>query len=164
MADDCDHDGAGVTQAQDIIRAGPLHADVLAALHATSFAAPWRADEFAALLSQPGVAAWISMSIDTPTGFIMLRAVVDEAEILTLAVTPEQRRTGVARRLINQARKALADGETARLFLEVAADNTAALGLYRNCGFAVCGRRANYYTSGGDRAVDAVLMSLAINS
>ena len=46
----------------------------------------------------------------------------------------------------------------ARLFLEVAADNAAALALYRTAGMAETGRRADYYRRPGG-AVDALVLS-----
>ena len=138
-----------------MLRASPQHATALAALHDTSFPAPWSLQEFDALLRQPGVAAWIVNVGNAPAGFIMVRAVADEAEILTLAVSPEYRRKGLAAELIREAGAALTAGNTAQFFLEVAADNTAALGLYAREGFAVCGRRTGYYKNG---TVDAVLM------
>ena len=63
-------------------------AEGLAALHATAFAAPWSAREFSDLLAQAGVFAVVE-----PDGFILIRQVLDEAEILTLAVRPEARRS-----------------------------------------------------------------------
>ena len=69
------------------IRLEPAHARLAAALHETSFATPWTDDEFAKLLEQPGVAGLLWQD-DAPTGFILIRAVADEAEILTLAVAP----------------------------------------------------------------------------
>jgi ribosomal-protein-alanine N-acetyltransferase len=90
-----------------------------------------------------------------------VRAAADEAEILTLAVDPAHRRTGIASRLLRAATAALSAGETQRVFLEVAADNSAALALYERHGFEVCGRRANYY-GGGDKRVDAVMMRRAL--
>lgn len=138
-----------------MMRAGPQHAAVLAALHETSFPAPWSVQEFEVLLNQPGVAAWIVSADDEPAGFILVRAVADEAEIITLAVVPERRRQGLAAHLVHAAADALMSGKTARFFLEVAADNAAALAVYARVGFTVCGRRAGYYKDG---TVDAVLM------
>jgi len=151
-----------VRTSRETLRATPLHADVIAALHALSFPAPWKSGEFDALLRQPGVAAWISVQNDTPVGFVMVRAVADEAEILTIAVAPSHRRRGIGTQLIDHTRASLIGSSVVRLFLEVAADNAAALTLYQACGFAPCGRRANYYTSGGGKAVDALLMSLQL--
>jgi len=141
-----------------LVLAAPAHADVLAVLHATSFAAPWSAAEFATLLGQPGVAAWIS-DADTPRGFILVRAAADEAEILTLAVAPTERRKRIAATLLTAACDALQAGGTTRMFLEVAADNVAASALYTAHGFEVCGRRPDYYGMGAANGpVDAVVM------
>jgi ribosomal-protein-alanine N-acetyltransferase len=146
-----------------LVRAVPAHADVLAALHATSFRAPWSASEFATLLGQPGVAAWIWDSAAPagfiPAGFIMMRAAADEAEILTLAVAPAQRRKGIAARLLTVCCETLQAGGATRMFLEVAADNVAASTLYTAHGFEACGRRPDYYGAGAANGpVDAVVM------
>ena len=68
-------------------------AERLAGIHAAAFSAPWDAASLADLLAQAGVFA-----IEVPEGFILLRTVVDEAEILTLAVRPEARRRGLGAR------------------------------------------------------------------
>lgn len=142
-----------------VTRAGPEHAAVLAMLHATSFPAPWDAQEFETFLRQPGIAAWIWNS-ETPEGFILVRAAADEAEILTLAVAPAQRRRGTAVKLMHAAMDALRAGSAVRMFLEVAADNVGARALYAGCGFAPCGRRADYYAAGRmGPAVDAIVMA-----
>ncbi len=151
----------------NVFRAGPEHAEVLGALHALSFPAPWQEAEFAALLQQPGVAAWIVIggivNEESPEGFILMRAAADEAEVLTLAVVPELRRKGLASKLLRQAFETLKAGKTTRLFLEVAADNAAACALYARHGFAPCGRRPDYYRSDPAKApVDAIMMSRSL--
>lgn len=143
-----------------LIRLEPAHAKVASLLHATSFDAPWSPDDFARLLEQPGVAglAWGAVE---PSGFILIRAVADEAEILTLAVAPKNRRRGTATQLLDEACRMLRAGGTRRLFLEVAADNDAALALYKSYGFAASGRRTQYYARGPGRPrVDALIMTL----
>lgn len=126
----------------------------LAALHAEAFAAPWSADTFAGLLAQPGV-----LAVNEPDGFILIRTVVDEAEILTLAVAPSARRHGLGRRLVEAAAVAAVQAGATRLFLEVADDNTAARGLYERTGFIPIGRRKAYYAGADGSRTDAVVMS-----
>lgn len=127
----------------------------MAALHARCFTTPrpWTAAEFAALLAEPPVFATLA-----ETGFALGRVVADEAELLTIAVAPEARRQGEGRALLDGfLRTARARGaETA--FLEAAADNAAALALYRWSGFAEAGRRRGYYHSPGNPPVDALVM------
>lgn len=126
----------------------------LAALHAQAFAAPWSAREFADLLSQLGVVA-----IQEPDGFILIRIVLDEAEILTLAVVPTARRLGLGRRLVEQGAVAATQAGASRLFLEVAEDNAPARALYDRAGFRQVGRRKAYYAQADGSRVDALVMS-----
>lgn len=130
--------------------------ETLAALHATAFAAPWSTAEFADLLGQPGVLA----AVETD-GFILVRVVLDEAEILTLAVRPDARRAGLGGRLVGRGAVLAAQAGAARLFLEVAEDNAAARALYDRAGFRLLGRRRGYYDGG---RTDALVLGLDLAS
>jgi ribosomal-protein-alanine N-acetyltransferase len=92
-------------------------------------------------------------------GFIGSRLVADELHVNNVAVRSEFRVQGIATRLL-QTVLAQARGQGVSLaVLEVRAGNEAAQGLYERCGFAVTGRRRNYY----NRPVeDALLMSLSL--
>jgi ribosomal-protein-alanine N-acetyltransferase len=86
----------------------------------------------------------------------------DEAEVLTLAVTPATRRRGVASALLRQAMAtALACGSRA-VFLEVATDNPGAQALYLAHGFGEVGRRPAYFSRPGG-AVGALIMRRDLN-
>jgi [ribosomal protein S18]-alanine N-acetyltransferase len=123
--------------------------DALAELHARAFRSPrpWSASEFGGLLADPLV-----FLLEEPAALLLGRAVAGEAELLTLAVSPEARRRGLARRLVArflyQARLRGAE----KAFLEVAADNAPALALYTSAGFAPVGRRKGYF-EGADALV-----------
>lgn len=83
-------------------------------------------------------------------GFAVSRSTApDEAELLNVAVSPEYRRRGLARLLIERA--ALAGNRT--LFLEVRESNEAGRALYRALGFTECGRRPDYYSQPVEAAV-----------
>lgn len=128
----------------------------LAALHARCFAAhprPWSATEIEGLLDSPP-----NFLIDLPQGFLIGRAVADEAELLTLAVAPETRRQGLARALLAGFYARSRERGAGRAFLEVASDNPAALTLYRSEGWAEAGLRRGYYAPG----IDAILMDRAL--
>jgi ribosomal-protein-alanine N-acetyltransferase len=132
----------------------------LAVLHAQAFDHPWSAAEFASLLATPG-----TFAVAEADGFILVRAIAGEAEIITLAVAPSARRQGLARRLIEQAVVRALALEAQTLFLEVAEDNVPALALYRGLGFEVVGRRRGYYARGtGVSPADALVMRLSLNS
>ena len=130
-------------------------AERLAGIHAAAFSAPWDAASLADLLEQAGVFA-----IEAPDGFILLRTVADEAEVLTLAVRPEARRRGLGARLVREGGTAAAARGAARLFLEVADDNAAALALYARAGFSEAGRRPGYYARPDGGRQDALILAL----
>ncbi len=128
----------------------------LARLHAHSFTLPrpWSADEIAALLADPTVFLCEAGAL----GFLLGRVVLDEAELLTLAVDPAHRREGLGAALLQDYHvKAKARGAD-QSFLEVAADNRPALGLYRAAGYVQQGRRPRYYTAPGMAPVDALVL------
>lgn len=134
-----------------IARAGPAHAAALAAIHGAAFppGQSWGRDAMALQMEMPGVVALI----DPRGGMIMARIAGDEAEILTLAVLPDQRRQGLARALLAEAAHVVARHGAAALFLEVALRNTPARGLYEGAGFVRVGQRRRYYADGDDAVV-----------
>ena len=137
--------------------ARPLRSDDLpaaAALHAACFPdEPWDAAQLRQLLAMPGTRAWLAERGAAAAGLLLLRRAADEAEVLTLAVAPGERRRGLGGALLRQGlAAALAEGAR-RCFLEVAADNTAAQALYARLGFRPVGRRRDYYRQGADAVV-----------
>jgi ribosomal-protein-alanine N-acetyltransferase len=143
--------------------AGAGDAEALAALHAQAFEAPWSAHEIASLIAGPGGFALLVES-EGLAGFILCRVMVDEAEVLTLAVAPRARRAGVARALLAAAKAAAQAGGAGALFLEVAEDNAAAIALYSADGFAEVGRRTAYYGRADGQAVDALVLRRELNT
>ncbi|MEO8813093.1 MAG: ribosomal protein S18-alanine N-acetyltransferase [Caulobacteraceae bacterium] len=143
--------------------AGVADAADLAAAHAAAFEEGWDAHAIAGLLSSsPGAFALAVRRRSRVSGFILARVAADEAEVLTLAVRPESRRRGIGAALLHGAMAAAAAGDARSVFLEVAADNPAALALYENAGFAVVARRGGYYARQAT-VVDALVMRRALN-
>ncbi len=138
-------------------------AAALAELHRLSFERSWSAESLHGLLRGPGAFALGADWEGTAAGFILCRSAAAEAEIITLAVRPETRRHGVGAALVAEALRHACREGVKTMHLEVAADNAAALALYRHCGFAETGRRAGYYAPqpGGSARIDAVLMARA---
>lgn len=129
-----------------------------AALHAACFPEePWSAESLAALLAQPGVCGWL-LEQGGPTALLLARVAADEAEVLTLCVSPAARRTGQAGALLRTASPVLAALGARRLLLEVAEDNAAARALYDREGFVIAARRPRYYNRRRGGPVDALLL------
>ena len=130
--------------------------DDMAQLHAASFteARNWSAEEFAALLASP-----LCFAVGDVRSFALVRVVADEAELLTLATNPAFQRQSLARAVMCDWQDEAKRRGAASAFLEVAADNTAALALYQSCGFVETGRRPGYYPRTGKDDCDALLLS-----
>lgn len=130
----------------------------LAALHAAAMTLPrpWSATEFAALRQMPG-----SIEVVRPQGIALGRVAADEAELLTIAVHPANRRRGLGGDLLVAFHAAIRMHGAVTAFLEVAETNAAARALYVRAGYAAIGRRPGYYTEARP-PVDAIVMSRAL--
>jgi [ribosomal protein S18]-alanine N-acetyltransferase len=135
----------------------------LAAAHAHSFPAPWSEADFQALLASPGGFGLAIREDEAISAFLIGRAIAGESEVLTLAVAPARRRRGLARALLDAAVAVAEETGAEAMFLEVAADNDAAIGLYEGAGFVRAGARRGYY-KGANGAIDAVVMRRDLNS
>ena len=125
--------------------------EVLAAIHAAAFPAAeaWSRDVFDLQLALHNVVGLVH----DLGGMVLLRVAADEAEILTLAVVPDARRTGVGYNLLMQATELVSQMGGRKLFLEVSVRNIAARGLYTKAGFTEAGKRRQYYSDGSDALV-----------
>lgn len=87
------------------------------------------------------------------SGYIGIKHVARELHVINIAVRPDRRRRGLARRLIQASLANFPDARNA--YLEVRPSNSAARTLYESLGFVATGVRPRYY---GDE--DALLMTL----
>ena len=120
----------------------------LESLHRACFPSkPWTAQDFADL-KKSGCDI-----IASQNGFIVYRAVADEAEIITIGVHPDARRAGIASAMLVVAEQDLRARGIKKLFLEVAENNASARKLYERAGFHQIGIRPKYYDGN-----DAIMM------
>lgn len=120
----------------------------LANLHAKCFPnKPWSANDFADL-KKSGCEI-----IASQNGFIVWRAVADEAEIISVGVAPDARRAGIAAAMLGIMENELKKNGIKNIFLEVAEDNQPARQLYKNNGYNEIGVRPKYYDG-----IDAIMM------
>ncbi|WGH80049.1 GNAT family N-acetyltransferase [Jannaschia ovalis] len=122
-----------------------MSAPALARLHARCFtgAARWSEAAFAEALADPR--CFFCPEGGDGTGFALGRVIAGEAELLTLAVAPERRRQGTGRALLQGFEAEAMRRAATDAFLEVAADNVAARGLYAAQGWIETGRRRGYF-------------------
>ena len=142
-------------------------AEALAEIHAAAFAHTWSVEDFAALLAERSVFAVAVRrhSIFAGrrlAGFVLVRVVADEAEILTIAVRPAHRGRGYGRMLMDEVLKRLYRAGVAACFLEVDRGNLPAVTLYRSLGYVVAGERRNYYRAGSPGDGTALVMRVQL--
>lgn len=91
-------------------------------------------------------------------GFFLARHLVDEDELLLLAVAPLARNRGLGQTLLDQFAADARSRGSRRLILEMREDNPAEH-LYRRCGFIDVGRRTKYYRRPDGSLRDAITFS-----
>lgn len=134
-----------------ILTAKSSDTHAMASLHALAFARGWSDGEIQNLLADEHVIGLVAHKSDAKSdgksvlGFVLIRWVLDEAEILTIAVSSSARRAGIGQALMDEALRQLYALRVAALFLEVEENNEAAKKLYLKMGFKQVGKRQNYY-------------------
>lgn len=125
------------------------------------FGEAWTSGQCAGIMGLGGVWLFLARLNGEAAGFALSRIVLDEAELLLLAVQPARRRFGVGRTLLSAVvDEARARGGT-RLHLEMRDGNPAA-NLYRAAGFNEIGRRKRYYRGRDGSSFDAITLACGI--
>lgn len=148
-----------------LLWAAPDQAGEIARMHAELFSPAWSEESVRNLLDHPASTAFLAVlggQPKTTVGFVLAQLAADEAEILSIGVLPDWQRKGIGRRLVEGVARAVQRAEAKTLFLEVAADNDAALQLYTRAGFLGTGLRRGYYERPGQAPVDAVTLALRL--
>ncbi len=121
------------------------HVEQVADLEKLCFSSPWSENSIRSELTNP-LSLWlVAVEADLLVGYVGSQTVIDEADMMNVAVNPNYRRMGIARDLVQALVQALAAKQVNSLTLEVRASNEAAKALYEQLGFLQVGRRPNYY-------------------
>ncbi len=146
-----------------IAAAHPTMVDVLAVLFGQCFDEPWDKLVMARIMAMPGAFGLLALAPDgSPVGFLLARRAAHEAEILSLGVLRDWRRSGIARALVAASCHQIRDHGGNRVSLEVARDNAAALRLYENLGFRCVTVHPAYYRRAPGVSTDAQVMSVHV--
>lgn len=131
----------------EIIPMTRQHVAQVAALEELCFSAPWSEASVAGELDNP-LSVWLVCEDQGRVlGYVGSQTVLEESDMMNIAVLPEARRAGIGERLILSLIELLKDRGSRSLALEVRASNTPAISLYKKLGFLQVGRRPNYYRS-----------------
>lgn len=116
---------------------------------------PWTVKQF-----QESVESYSSTVIEYKgkvIGFCILQPVVDEANLLLMAIDPSMQGQGLGYQLLDQSIQLLQNNPV-QIFLEVRESNTVAIGLYEKLGFHQIDIRRNYYPKASGGNENAVIM------
>ena len=131
---------------------------IMGSAFSPTFGEGWSKSQCAGILPLGGVRLVVARTADgEPAGFYLERRVVDEAELLLLAVDSAFQRQGLGTLLLRQFIDNHRSGDVARLHLEVR-DGNPAVTMYEKFGFQAVGRRKDYYRGAEGVFNDAVTM------
>lgn len=117
----------------------------LAELEKLCFSDPWSISAFEYELKNP-LSLWlVAADGETVAGYVGSQTVMDESDMMNVAVAPAYRRKGIAEKLILALIERLKEHQSHCLTLEVRVSNDPAIALYQKLGFLQVGRRPGYY-------------------
>ncbi len=121
------------------------HVSQIAHLETQCFSDPWSEKSIASELENP-LSLWLVAEEDGQVyGYVGSQTVLDESDMMNVAVDPRFRRQGIARALIETLIAELSKMGSRCLRLEVRVSNENARALYARMGFQQLGLRKNYY-------------------
>ncbi|MCU4581242.1 ribosomal protein S18-alanine N-acetyltransferase [Acinetobacter gyllenbergii] len=129
--------------------------DSVAAIERLVQSHPWSKQQF-----QESLASYqctVYEQANQVVGFCILQPVLDEANLLLMAIHPSQQGRGLGYTLLDDSIQQLKNNPI-QIFLEVRESNTAAIGLYEKTGFHQIDLRKNYYPNPDGSREHAVIM------
>ncbi|MFM9978477.1 MAG: GNAT family N-acetyltransferase [Sphingomonadaceae bacterium] len=120
------------------------------------FGEAWTAPQCLGLLSMPGSRLLLAYR-GAAVGFALARTVVDETELMLLAVAPPMRRRGIGQALLAAVIADSVQVAAKSIHLEVREGNPA-VRLYTSTGFVEVGRRPRYYQGSSGQTFDALTL------
>ena len=142
-----------------IRRAARADAAALERIERRCFGDPWSENSFREAIDAAHGLSLVGEEGDGIVAYLIARSVLDEAEILNLAVAPEHRRQGAGAALLGRALEETRSAKIREVFLEVRESNRSARRLYERSGFRAVGYRPRYYRN---PAEDALVLRLAL--
>ena len=129
--------------------------DAIERIEKVSYPAPWSRSMFSGELGKPGTVGLGAVTDGRLVGYVIISRYVDAWHVMNVAVDPDYRRRGIARRLLTRLFADTRANAHRGYTLEVRVSNTDAIRLYETLGFRPRGLRRGYYT---DNREDAVIM------
>lgn len=142
------------------IRWDQSHLDQICSIEKACFTLPWSGDAFLEVISSEAFDSFAAVNDQNIiVGYVVFCEVLEELQILNIAVHPDHRNKGFGRMMLRHIHeKAFARG-CLESYLEVRESNMSAIGLYEELGYRTYARRSKYYS---DTNEDALLMKATL--
>ena len=136
-----------------IVEMNADHVAAVAELEKLCFHDPWSEKSIASELNNP-LSLWlVALENDAVIGYIGSQTVLDESDMMNVAVHPNHRRKGIAGALVTELGTQLKQRGSGCLTLEVRESNEPAKAMYEKLGFMQVGLRPNYYRNPKENAL-----------
>jgi len=135
------------------------HVPQIAELEKVCFADPWSVTSIETELTSRLSLWFVAVEGDTVVGYVGSQTVIDESDVMNIAVHPDYRRQGIGEALLETLADALREKGSRGLTLEARVSNTPAVSLYKKAGFLQVGLRKNYYRNPKE---DALILRKAL--
>ena len=126
----------------EIVRMNESHVSAVAELERQNFSEPWPDIAVRGELTNK-LALWlVALEDGEVVGYVGSQTVLQEADMMNIAVADSHRRRGIAKMLVEELIRQL---DAYQLALEVRASSAPAISLYESLDFRQVGLRKNYY-------------------
>ena len=121
------------------------HLSEVASIEEMSFSLPWSLESLELMLTEQA-SALVALEDGRFLGYVGMMCVLDEGQIINVAVHPDARRRGVGRSLMQAAEAYAKERGIVFLSLEVRESNIAARSMYSSLGWEEQGIRKGFYS------------------
>ena len=121
------------------------HLSEVASIEEMSFSLPWSLESLELMLTDQA-SALVALEDGRVLGYVGMMCVLDEGQIINVAVHPDARRCGVGRSLMQAAEAYAKERGIVFLSLEVRESNIAARSMYSSLGWEEQGIRKGFYS------------------
>ena len=130
------------------------HLSAVANIEQLSFSTPWTENMFSLSLGDTNNQnCFVALLGEKVVGYIILLHCFEDGELLNIATSPEMRKNGIAKKLMDKMISVMKEKNVTRILLEVRESNVPAKTLYENYGFSEIAVRKNYYTKPLENAI-----------
>jgi [ribosomal protein S18]-alanine N-acetyltransferase len=118
-----------------------------------AFSDPWSYESFKSDLNNEMALPIVAIYNDQVVGYSSIYVAADEMQLGNFAVSPDHRKMGIGKLMMDEMLKLAAQCKSGKIFLEVRESNTPAISIYSSYGFRAVGKRNVYYRNPVENAI-----------